>query len=97
MVVARSRSLRLHVLASGSKGNAVVVEGPEGAILVDCGVSCRSLTQRAAVERFREANGTTVCQELKAPGDDAGCVRSCAGCVEDAVRIACDVIAGREA
>lgn len=52
---------------------------------------------RAAVERFREANGTTVCQELKAPGDDAGCVRSCAGCVEDAVRIACDVIAGREA
>lgn len=47
MVVARSRSLRLHVLASGSKGNAVVVEGPEGAILVDCGVSCRSLTQRA--------------------------------------------------
>ena len=39
--------LHLHVLASGSKGNACVVEGPEGSVLVDCGISRRSLMQRA--------------------------------------------------
>ena len=39
--------LHVHVLASGSKGNATVVEGPEGSILIDCGVSRRSLLQRA--------------------------------------------------
>ena len=39
--------IHLHVLASGSKGNAAVVEGPEGSILVDCGISRRSLLQRA--------------------------------------------------
>lgn len=40
--------IHLHVLASGSKGNAVVVEGPEGSVLVDCGISRRALLQRAA-------------------------------------------------
>ena len=40
--------LHLHVLASGSKGNAAVVEGPEGSVLVDCGISRRALVQRAA-------------------------------------------------
>lgn len=40
--------LHLHVLASGSKGNAAVVEGPEGSVLVDCGISRRALMQRAA-------------------------------------------------
>ena len=40
--------LHLHVLASGSKGNAAVVEGPEGSVLVDCGISRRALLQRAA-------------------------------------------------
>ena len=40
--------LSLHILASGSKGNATVVEGPKGSILVDCGISRRSLMERAA-------------------------------------------------
>ncbi len=40
--------IHLHVLASGSKGNATVVEGPEGSVLVDCGISRRALMQRAA-------------------------------------------------
>lgn len=40
--------IHLHVLASGSKGNAAVVEGPEGSVLVDCGISRRALLARAA-------------------------------------------------
>lgn len=39
--------LHLFVLASGSKGNAAVVEGPEGSLLVDCGLSRRELHRRA--------------------------------------------------
>lgn len=39
--------IHLYVLASGSKGNAAVVEGPEGSVLVDCGISRRALHQRA--------------------------------------------------
>lgn len=39
--------IHLHVLASGSKGNAAVVEGPEGSVLVDCGISRRALLARA--------------------------------------------------
>ena len=40
--------IHLYVLASGSKGNAYVVAGPEGAVLVDCGISLRELRRRAA-------------------------------------------------
>jgi len=40
--------IHLHVLASGSKGNAAVVEGPKGNVLVDCGISRRELMRRAA-------------------------------------------------
>ncbi|MBM6774675.1 MBL fold metallo-hydrolase [Olsenella profusa] len=39
--------IHLHVLASGSKGNAAVVEGPGGMVLVDCGISRRALMGRA--------------------------------------------------
>ena len=39
--------IHLHVLASGSKGNAAVVEGPSGLVLVDCGISHRALLGRA--------------------------------------------------
>lgn len=39
--------LHLHILASGSKGNVAVVEGPEGSVLVDCGISNRELNNRA--------------------------------------------------
>lgn len=40
--------LHVHILASGSKGNAALIEGPEGLILVDCGISWRQLRLRAA-------------------------------------------------
>ncbi|OFK25288.1 MBL fold metallo-hydrolase [Olsenella sp. HMSC062G07] len=40
-------TLHLSVLASGSKGNAAVVEGPRGSLLIDCGLSWRELTRRA--------------------------------------------------
>lgn len=39
--------IHLHVLASGSKGNATLVEGPEGLVLVDCGVTHKALRERA--------------------------------------------------
>ena len=39
--------IHLHVLASGSKGNAAVVEGPTGSVLIDCGLSLRELRRRA--------------------------------------------------
>ncbi|MDO4807822.1 MAG: MBL fold metallo-hydrolase [Coriobacteriales bacterium] len=39
--------IHLYVLSSGSKGNATVVEGPTGSILVDCGISRKALHARA--------------------------------------------------
>ena len=39
--------IHLHILASGSKGNATLVEGPDGIILVDCGLSRKRLLERA--------------------------------------------------
>ena len=39
--------LHLTVLASGSSGNACVVEGPQGSILIDCGISKKQLGLRA--------------------------------------------------
>lgn len=39
--------IHLHILASGSKGNAAVVEGPGGSVLIDCGVSRKCLRERA--------------------------------------------------
>lgn len=41
--------MHLYILASGSKGNAAVVEGPEGSVLVDCGLSRRELHRRATL------------------------------------------------
>lgn len=40
--------LHLHLLASGSKGNAYVVEGPTNSLLIDDGLSLRELKRRAA-------------------------------------------------
>ena len=39
--------IHLHILASGSKGNAALVEGPDGMVLIDCGISNRQLRLRA--------------------------------------------------
>lgn len=48
------------------------------------------------VQRFGEMNGATCCTELKGIGRDHGPRRSCPGCIEDAVRIAVDIISRRE-
>lgn len=39
--------IHLHILASGSKGNAYLVEGPQGMVLVDDGLSRKELLRRA--------------------------------------------------
>ncbi|MDR2672455.1 MAG: MBL fold metallo-hydrolase [Coriobacteriales bacterium] len=38
--------MRIHVLASGSSGNATVVDGSHGAVLIDCGLSKKTLLAR---------------------------------------------------
>ena len=48
MLFTMDANIHLHILASGSKGNACVVEGPRGSVLIDCGISRRSLLGRAA-------------------------------------------------
>ncbi len=40
------RTLKLHVLGSGSKGNCAVVEAPDGLVMVDAGLSCRETVRR---------------------------------------------------
>ncbi len=48
MLFCMDARIHFHILASGSKGNACVVEGPEGSVLIDCGISRRALFARAA-------------------------------------------------
>lgn len=40
--------MHLHILASGSKGNASIIESPQGFVLIDDGISYRELMRRAA-------------------------------------------------
>lgn len=47
---------------------------------------------KKVVERFRKLNGTTLCGELKGIGTKAGMLRTCEGCIEDAVILACSVL-----
>ncbi|MBN2719695.1 MAG: MBL fold metallo-hydrolase [Proteobacteria bacterium] len=42
-------SVNICSLASGSKGNSLLVEGPEGALLVDAGLSARELMRRVCL------------------------------------------------
>ncbi len=39
-------SIALSVLASGSKGNSIYLEGPDGALLIDAGLSARETVKR---------------------------------------------------
>lgn len=46
---------------------------------------------RALLSRFHEQNTTTICRELK--GIDSGqLLRTCPGCIEDAVRMTADIL-----
>lgn len=47
---------------------------------------------REIAKRFGKKNTTTVCGTLKGIGSDKGPLRSCPGCIDDAVEIACDVL-----
>ena len=47
---------------------------------------------REIAKRFKTKNTTTVCGTLKGVGSDKGPLRSCPGCIDDAVEIACDVL-----
>lgn len=44
----RTHNLRLHVLGSGSKGNCSIVEGPEGLVMIDEGLSRKAALERMA-------------------------------------------------
>ena len=47
---------------------------------------------REIAKRFKTKNTTTVCGTLKGVGSDEGPLRSCPGCIDDAVEIACDML-----
>ena len=47
------------------------------------------------VERFGAKNSSTICGELKGVGTGTGPLRSCPGCIDDAVDIAVDVLQKR--
>ena len=47
---------------------------------------------RELVEGFRKANTSTVCRELKGIGTGQGMLRTCPGCIEDAVVLSCRII-----
>lgn len=52
---------------------------------------------RELVERFGAKNGSTICCELKGAGCEHGQLRSCPGCIEDAVKITAEIIARQSA
>ena len=53
--VCLARMLRVTVLGSGSRGNAILIDGTDGAVLVDAGFGRRSLVRRLkAVQRQPE-------------------------------------------
>lgn len=52
---------------------------------------------RDLLARFREQNGSAVCGELKGIGRTTGMLRSCAGCIDDALVLACAIIDERRA
>ena len=42
--------------------------------------------------RFASTNGSTVCRELKGIGTEAGALRSCPRCIDDAIDLAVDIL-----
>lgn len=42
--------------------------------------------------RFANANGTTICRELKGIGSESGARRSCPGCIDDAIDLTVDIL-----
>jgi len=52
--------MKIHVLASGSKGNATIIEGSGGSLLIDCGLSYKSLKARCVDVGFDPKSLTAV-------------------------------------
>jgi phosphoribosyl 1,2-cyclic phosphodiesterase len=46
MSIPERNALKVCALASGSKGNSILLDGPEGALLVDVGLSAREIIRR---------------------------------------------------
>lgn len=57
--------VRVTVLGSGSRGNAILIDGSQGAVLVDCGFAARSLHKRlvAASRRPEEIEAVLLTHE----------------------------------
>lgn len=53
---------------------------------------CTYQLSREIAGRFRKENGSTICRELKGIGRAEGPLRACAGCIDDAIDIAVDVL-----
>ena len=47
---------------------------------------------REIAKRFGDKNTTTICGTLKGIGSNQGPLRSCPGCIDDAIEIACEVL-----
>ena len=58
----------------------------------NCAQAVAYKLSREIAKRFGEKNTTTVCGTLKGIGSDKGPLRSCPGCIDDAIEIACDVL-----
>lgn len=49
---------------------------------------------RAYCDAFKGKNGSTICRELKGIDSEHGPLRSCAGCIDDAIDLLADIIEG---
>lgn len=56
--------LHLHILGSGSKGNCALVEGPQGLIMIDNGLSRRETLKRMAEIGFATDTGELTKQAI---------------------------------
>lgn len=87
----------------GGMGNNESVCGAVSAAIIIAGlkssngineVSNKAATYRLSsqiTDEFKNKNGTVICRELKG-ADTGNALRSCAGCIEDAVKIAEKII-----
>lgn len=52
---------------------------------------------RELCQRFEAKNGSTICRVLKGVGSEAGPLRSCPGCIDDAIDLFVDIMVERGA
>ena len=76
-------------LAVQASRNAYV---PYSHFAVGAALECRDGTVFTGCNVENAALGSTICAELKGIGNPAGPLRSCPGCIQDAVDIAIDVL-----